>query len=261
MFTNRMYPYVELFGTKLYMTGIGIVMACIVFLITGRILSKKYHQEFMRLFNWLPWLLIPTYIIGLYTSFVLDYGLFIPTSLHFLSPYGYNFSFVGILIACFFSVLLFMTQFRRSETKKIWLDILFFSFINAVIVLGIFLVLWDDFIGKPYGGALGVKALMGESALVKYESVFPIGIFLSLGALLINVIITLWKLSLKKAGLGLWGFIFLFLFFMILLPFWNYPAHGVISVFGKLSLDLNYYVLFILILYCLLWQKKLKKPY
>ena len=102
---------------------------------------------------------------------------------------------------------------------------------------------------------------MGESALVKYESVFPIGIFLSLGALLINVIITLWKLSLKKAGLGLWGFIFLFLFFMILLPFWNYPAHGVISVFAKLSLDLNYYVLFILILYCLLWQKKLKKPY
>jgi len=62
-----------------------------------------------------------------------------------------------------------------------------------------------------------------KDALVKYESVFPIGIFLSLGALLINVIITLWKLSLKKAGLGLWGFIFLFLFFMILLPFWNYP--------------------------------------
>ena len=99
------------------------------------------EREFMKLFNRLPWLLIPTYIIGLYTSFVLDYGSFIPTSLHFLSPYGYNFSFVGILIACFFSVLLFMTQFRRSETKKIWLDILFFSFINAVIVLGIFLVL------------------------------------------------------------------------------------------------------------------------
>ena len=106
-----------------------------------------------------------------------------------------------------------------------------------------------------------MKALMAESALVKYESVFPIGIFLSLGALVINVVITLWKLSLKKAGLGLRGFIFLFAFFLILLPFWNYPAHGVLSLLGKISLDLNHYVLFILILYCLLWQKKLKKPY
>lgn len=256
-----MYPYLELFGTKLYMTGIGIVLACIVFLVTAWILARKYHQEFMRLFNWLPWLLIPTYILWLYTSFVLDYGFFIPTSLHFLSPYGYNFSLIGVLIACFFSVLLFMTQFRRSETKKVWLDILFFSFINAIIILWVFLLLGDNFVGKAYGGALGVNALMPESALVKYESVFPIGIFLSLGALAINVIITLWKLSLKKAGLGLWGFIFLFVLLLMLLPFWNYPAHGVVSIFGKVSLDLNHYVLLFLIGYCLLWLKKLKKPY
>lgn len=122
-------------------------------------------------------------------------------------------------------------------------------------------MLGDDFIGKSYGGALGVKALMTESALVKYESVFPIGIFLSLGALAINVIITFWKLSIKRAGLGLWGFIFLFILLLIVLPFWNYPAHGVLLLFGKLTLDLNHYVLFFLILYCLLWQKKLKKPY
>lgn len=122
-------------------------------------------------------------------------------------------------------------------------------------------MLGDNFIGKAYGGALGVKALMSESALVKYESVFPIGIFLSLGALAINVIITLWKLSVKKAGLGLWGFIFLFVLFLMLLPFWNYPAHGVLSLFGKVSLDLNHYVLLFLIGYCLLWLKKLKKSY
>lgn len=141
MLTNEMYPYVELFGMKLYMTGIGIVLACVVLLITAWTLARKYHQEFMKLFNWLPWLLIPTYILGLYVSFVFESGSFFPTSLKFLSPYGYNFHLVGVVVACFASILLFLRQFRRNETKKIWIDILFFSFINAIIILGVFLLL------------------------------------------------------------------------------------------------------------------------
>lgn len=132
---ERMYPYLELFGTKLYMTGIGIVAACIVFLMTAYLLSKKYHQEFFKLFNWLPWLLIPTYLLGLYMSFVLGSGSFIPTSLKVFSPYGYHFNLVGVVLAAFISVMFFLRQFRRNETKKIWIDILFFSFINAIIVL------------------------------------------------------------------------------------------------------------------------------
>ena len=43
-----------------------------------------------------------------------------------------------------------MKQFRRSETKKVWLDILFFSFVDGIIVLGIGLLLGDNFVGKPY---------------------------------------------------------------------------------------------------------------
>lgn len=145
-----MYPYLELFGIKLHMTGIGIVLSCIVFLITAWTLCRKYHQDFMKLFNWLPRLLIPTYLLGLYLSFVLRSGNFIPSSFQFLSPYGYDFSFVGIMFGSFVSVLLFLTQFRRNETKKVWIDILFFSFINALILLGIFLLLGDNFIGNPY---------------------------------------------------------------------------------------------------------------
>ena len=256
-----MYPYFELFGTKLYMTGIGIVAACIIFLVTAYLLSRKYHQEFFKLFNWLPWLLIPTYLLGLYMSFVLGSGSFIPSSLKVFSPYGYHFNLVGVVLASFISVMFFLRQFRRNETKKIWIDILFFSFINAIIILWVFLVLGDTFIGNPYLWALRVTALMPDSALVKYGGVYPVGLFLSLWALAINVIITLWKLIEKKAGLGSWGFILLFLLFITILPFWNYPAHGVLSVFGLWTLDLNHYVFGLLILYCLLWQRKLKKPY
>ena len=254
-----MYPYLEVFWTKLYMTGIWIVVACFVFLITVYVLSKKYHQEFIRFFNWLPWLLICIYLSGLYFTFFFDGGI-IPTSFGIFSPYWYNFSLVGILLAAFILILIFLSQFRRNETKKIWIDILFFWFVNALIVLWVFLVLWDNFVWKTYNWALHVTALVPDSALVKYWWVYPIWIFLSLWALAINLIITILKLILKKSGVGLLWFILLFILLMVILPFWNYPAHGVMSVFWMFTLDINYYVLIFLIIFCLFSYKKLKKP-
>ncbi len=47
---ERMYPYLELFGTKLYMTGIGIVAACIVFfdkcMDTFQEISSRVYEAF-----------------------------------------------------------------------------------------------------------------------------------------------------------------------------------------------------------------------
>ena len=123
-----MYPFIEVFGTKMYMTGVGIVLSCIVFLVTTYYLCKKYNQDFIKLFNWLPWLIIPAYVLGL-------------SSLKFLSPYGYRFSIIGVLVSIAFSMVLFLRNFRRSETKKVWIDIFFFGFVNALTVLGIFLLL------------------------------------------------------------------------------------------------------------------------
>ena len=136
-----MYPFIEVFGTKMYMTGVGIVLSCIVFLVTTYYLCKKYNQDFIKLFNWLPWLIIPAYVLGLYVSAVLDGGSLIPSSLKVLSPYGYRFSMIGVLVSIAFSMVLFLRNFRRSETKKVWIDIFFFGFVNALTVLGIFLLL------------------------------------------------------------------------------------------------------------------------
>ena len=254
-----MYPYIEIFWTKLYMTGIWIVISCFVFLLTVYILSKKYHQEFIRFFNWLPWLLICIYLSGLYFSFFLNGGI-VPTSFWVFSPYWYNFSLIGILLAAFVLILIFLAQFRRNETKKIWIDILFFWFVNSLIVLWIFLVLWDNFVWKTYTWPLHITALTQDSALVKYWWVYPIWIFLSLGALAINLIVTVLKLIKKRSGIWLLWFILLFVLFMAILPFWNYPAHGVMSVFWMFTLDINYYVLIFLIVFCLLSYRKLSKP-
>ena len=256
-----MYPYLEVFWTRLYMTGIGIVLSCFAFVITVYILSKKYHQEFERFFNWLPRYLIVVYLSGLYFSFFIEWGGLIPTSLKVFSPYWYHFSLIWIVLSSFVMVLLFLSQFKRNESKRVWIDILFFWFTNAIIVLGVFLVLWDNFIGKPNPWTIHVTALVSESALIKYGWVYPIGLFLSLGALAINVIVTIRKLIVKRSGVGLLWFILLFLLFISILPFWNYPAHGVLSVFWKFTLDMNHYVFIFLILFCLLSRKKLKKPY
>lgn len=255
-----MYPYIEILGIKMYMTGLGIVVAGLVFILTTYHLCKKYNQDFIKLFNRLPWLMISVYVLWLYTSFVLESGSLIPTSLKILSPYGYRFNFVGVLVGCFLSMIIFLKGFRRNETKKVWIDIFFFGFINAVIALGIFLVLGDNFIGKEYTGALSITALRPESALVKFEGVYPIGIFLSVAALMINVIISVRKLTIKKVWLGIWGFVLFFLVLIGILPYWNYPAHGVLAL-GKITLDINYFILFFLILYFLLLWRKLRKPY
>ena len=158
-------------------------------LLINSLYTFKKVPSGIRFFNWLPWLLICIYLSGLYFSFFLNGGI-VPTSFWVFSPYWYNFSLIGILLAAFVLILIFLAQFRRNETKKIWIDILFFWFVNSLIVLWIFLVLWDNFVWKPYTWPLHITALTQDSALVKYWWVYPIWIFLSLGALAINLIVT-----------------------------------------------------------------------
>jgi hypothetical protein len=58
-----MYPYIEIFGTQVSMMVIGTIIATIVFLITARILTKRNHQDFLKLFYRLPWRIILSYIL------------------------------------------------------------------------------------------------------------------------------------------------------------------------------------------------------
>jgi hypothetical protein len=55
--------------------------------------------------------------------------------------------------------------------------------------------------------------------------VYPIGIFLSLGALLVNVIVTFLKIFLKKNGLGMWGFLGLLVVLNVCFLFQQYARH------------------------------------
>ncbi|NOZ44164.1 MAG: hypothetical protein GXP45_03350 [bacterium] len=84
-------------------------------------------------------------------QFVFDVALF-PRSYEelsiLLSPRGFHFHFVGILLGIVISIAIFLKKIKRYENKKVWIDILFFSFALALVPLGFFLLLGDNFIGQ-----------------------------------------------------------------------------------------------------------------
>lgn len=120
------------------MTGIGIVVSFLVFLGIAHYLTKRYHQNFRKFFYWLPFLIVLTYFLGSYVNFFFDVGVF-PTNgsdfVQLLSPYGYKFHFMGLLIGIFISVSVFLKKIVRIENKKVRSDILFFSFALALVPL------------------------------------------------------------------------------------------------------------------------------
>jgi len=139
-----MYPYITLFGERFFMTGIGIVVSFLTFLVVSIYLTRRYHQNFWKFFYWMPLLILLCYFLGSYVQFVFDYGLFPTTATAFMSlisPYGYQFHFVGLLLGMFIAMAVFIKKIKRIENKKIWIDILFFSVALSLVPLGVFLLM------------------------------------------------------------------------------------------------------------------------
>ena len=197
-----MFPFFEVFGMKISMMVIGLVLALTTFIITVYYLCKNNHQDFFKLFYQLPLRLVLVYVLGRYVSFVLETSSLLPTSLagmlDVLRPHNFDLHFVGMLITLIIFFFSFFSSIKRTENKKIWIDILFSAFCNALMVLGIFFTLGDVFIGKPTTTIFAIRALHAESALTKFDGVYPIGLFLSVGALVVSVLVNLFKILLKK---------------------------------------------------------------
>ena len=237
-----MYPYITLFGEKLYMTWIGIVIAFLTFLIVSIYLTRRYHQNFWKFFYWMPILILSCYLLWSYVQFAFDEGL-IPTSMtslfHLLSPYGYRFHFVGLLAWLVLSITIFLKKIKRIENKKIRVDILFYSLWLSLVPLWIFLLMGDNFIGLSTTSFLGIKSLHSESQWNKFNLVYPIGLFLSLGSLLIVAFIRFVRRR-KTFGYGMLGFSLLSLLVGIVLMFQHYPRHGVLSLW-HITVDIKQY--------------------
>ena len=258
-----MYPYIEVFWTQISMMTVGFVIAAIIFLVTARILTKRNHQDFLKLFYRLPWWIILSYILWRYISFSLETWNFIQTSfssfLTILSPQNFNLHFVWLLLAWLIFLFIFFSSIKRTENKKIRADIIFLSLANALIVFWIFITLWDSIIWKPTDSIFAIRALTDNSALNKFDGVYPIWLFLSVGVLVIHVIVSVLSIILKKNWLWMWWLIWILMLLNIMFLFQSYPRYWLVSIFW-MSFDVKQYASFIVIIIWIVaaisWERK-----
>ena len=250
-----MYPYLELFGIQISMMAIGTIISAIIFLITSRILTKRNHQDFLKLFYRLPVRIIFSYILWRYVAYLLETGNFIPKSssslLTILSPQNFNFHFVWLLIATRICFWVFFSSIKRTENKKIWVDILFFSIANSLIIFWIFITLWDSIIWTPTDSVFAIRALTDNSALTKFDWVYPIWLFMSFWILFIHIIISALNIICKKNWFGIRWLIWILIIFNIVFLFQSYPKHWLISL-SWVSFDVKQYISFIAIICCII---------
>ncbi len=254
-----MYPFLTLWGVKVYMTWLGIVVGLFTFLVVAWFLCKKYKLDFWKLFYWFPTLLIITYLLGSYSYLLIERGIRFPlnslTNLKaWLSPYGYKFHFVGILLGIVWSLRRFFKKIVIGSEKRKWIDLFFFATSTALIPMGLFFVLGDNIIGRPapFSG-IGVSDLTPGwvSELSKYGKVFPVWIFLSLISMLAFGLTFVGKAITKKEGWWFIGFGVLLLLINVVFNYQQYTRHGVVSVLGG-TLDIKNILAIVVWIICLI---------
>lgn len=257
-----MFPYITIWWAKIYMTGFGIVIWFIAFLGIAYYLIRKYHQDFWKFFYWLPIFTILMYLIWVYVDFALTISILprnINEFLMLISPYGYKFSFVWIIIWVMISFRIFFKRIKRNENKKIRIDILFYSISLSIIPIGIFLLLWDNFIWKSCHERICIKPLNVESELNKFNGVYPLWLFLSIWALISVFITWILRRGKQKFWLGITGFIILIILInIVMMVFQNYPKYWTISI-QWIIFDIKQYISFIAIMMLIYSQQKRKR--
>ena len=111
----------------------------------------------------------------------------------------------------------------------------------------------DNFIGTTTTSWLGIKSLHSDSQRNKFNLIYPIGIFLSLGSLF--VVLGIKILKKKRFGYGMLGFAILSILVSLILLLQQYPRHAVFSL-GNVMFDVKQYAAWILALICYLAYKR-----
>lgn len=257
-----MLSHVSIRWINIYMTGLWIVLWFITFLITSHYLIKKYHQDFWKFFYRLPIFIILIYFFWVYTDFVLNVGIFPHSRNEFLfliSPYWYKFHFAGVLIWSLIAFRIFFKRIKRNENKKIWIDIFFYSLSLSLIPIGIFFLLWDNFIWKACEWLFCIKPLNAESELNKFNWVFPAGLFLSIWSFIAIIITSIIKKNRKRFGLWIfWLSLLIIITNIVIMIFQNYPKHWTIQIWW-IIFDIKQYVSFFIIMIMVYSLQKRKK--
>lgn len=239
-----MFPTLQLRGFPLSMTWLGIVAFLIVFVIAARKRSHHLGLPFRELFRYLPGMIALAYLFWTRSRYAFEYFLLIPFSpqelLLYLSPYEFHFHFVGVIGG----LLIGWRRFLKSQPRERYLSrhtVIFEASMLACIPLGIFLLFGDHFIGKPIETGIFVSAIDPLSKVAAYDTVIPLGIYLSCLAGLLYLFISVlhtWKRDTYRIFLG-FGLFFLWVGTLAIRQI--YPRHLVMK-FLWLTIDIKQYL-------------------
>ncbi len=248
-----MYPFITLWWRHIEMTGLGFVIWFIVFCWICFLWTRRKNLSFFELFYSLPFMIGIIYFLWSYSNFLLNTHQLLPYNItelaHLIIPPSYAFHAGWLCIGIVVSLLIFLYKQNSKSTKKKRIDIIFSWYMYSIIVLWLFLVLWDDMIGLSTDSRLWIYSMTPYSEVTKFNQVLPVGLFLSIasglsllgGKFLQKKYTTIWR--------WIWGFAIFFFLLSIVLVFQQHPKHLSIDI-GPLTLDINQYITRILAILC-----------
>ncbi len=249
-----MYPFVTISWIHIELTGVWIILAFLTFTFVCWRRCKIMQLPFENLYYRLPSMVALLYGWGAYGNFVLRSGQLIPYNFMdfyaMILPEDYKFHAAGIVIWLVIFLIIFINKQVGRFMRYKRMDCIFIWFMQAIIILWIFLVLGDDMIGKSTESRMWIYAFTPLSEVSKFNKVLPVGLFLSIAALLSFGISFIFKKRNPWPGWWYaWFGVFFFLLGIVLL-FQNYSRHGVIMI-HNITYDINQYICRIVSVYCI----------
>ena len=244
-----MYPFIDILGTQIHMTWIGILVFLFVFLIRTRRYIKQFDENRSSFWVKVPLYILVIYFVSSYAWFLIEEFIVFPMSLRqfmaYISPFEYKFHLVGIIWAIGWCVRDFFKWIQDTNVQLKRIDAWFLAAMWACVPLGIFLLLGDTFIGQPTDWSIFVSSFHPDSKLATYNKVIPLALAISLVSLVFLLITKI--LRLKKPQIRwywLIGWILFLIAVCIIILFQEYTRHLVVKFLWK-TRDLNNYVLLV----------------
>jgi len=221
-----MFPYIELFWHTIYFQWIGIIFATLIFIFWVYRYSKKINLRFPYFFSFLSLFILIPYLLWRYVFDFLEYKFYLPVDIvNFLSPYDYRFSFIWVSLWLLIVIFIFLSSLQYKQERKKWIDVFYFSISLSLIVIGPFLLLWDNFYWTLTNTMFGVTPFTPDTQIPYTSKIWPVWIFISILWIILYILGKILMAIFKKPSVTLYLLPILFFWLAYIFTFQQYPKH------------------------------------
>ncbi len=247
-----MFPNLYIWKYILPLTGVWLIMALIVFVTICYIEFRKIWFDFWRLFFALPYMIWLPYFLWRYVDMIVVLRVIFPHSksqiLSILSSFNYNFHYIWVCVWILAAILIFLKSNYKYRHEL--MVIIFDALMQSMVVLGIFWVIGDDFVGRPNDWSFAIWSIAQVSKINSLWKVYPLGIILSFVGMFVYIITSYLRNKKKDNGYILFGYGLFLLMMNIVFYYQHYSRYLPIKLFGW-TLDIKNYFTTLLGIYIL----------